>query len=462
MANWVSLYHRFPYPLRVLAASGRGFYLRSWRYGPETGEEVERTLARENWSRQQWKTWQDERLACLLHRAATMVPYYREQWAERRRKGDRASWDLLENWPILTKEPVRASPKAFLAEDCDLRKMSVEFTSGTTGKPMTLFRSRETVRTWYALNEARVKNWNGVSRHDRWAILGGQLVTQYQQEKPPFWVWNISLNQLYLSSYHINPRFGEDYRKAMIHYGVTYLLGYPSAMTALAQIFQESGFDAPKLRVALSNAEQLYQHQRDLIGEVFHCPVVDTYGMVETVAAASECDARGMHIWPEVGIIEVVDDDEDRPLASGEVGRFICTGLLNLDMPLIRYEVGDRGAVSSLDAYCACGRTLPMIQQVEGRMDDVVLTPDGRRVGRLGPVFRGELPVRQAQIIQERIDFLRVKVVPAPEYTAKTDQAIRDRLRDRVGNMEIEIETVEAIPKSANGKTRVIVSQLPK
>src|SRR2546430_6312499 len=98
------LYHRLPAPGRSVATSLRGLYLRSWRYGPESERLVAEALERERWSAERCKAWQEERLAYVLHRAATRVPYYREQWAARRRQGNRASWAYWENWPILEKE----------------------------------------------------------------------------------------------------------------------------------------------------------------------------------------------------------------------------------------------------------------------------------------------------------------------------------------------------------------------
>src|SRR5215470_4739395 len=97
------LYHRLPASMRSVAASLRGLHLYSWRYGPETERMVEEALERESWSLDQWKTWQETRLAYTLRRAATWVPYYRGQWAVQRHQGDRISWKYLENWPILEK-----------------------------------------------------------------------------------------------------------------------------------------------------------------------------------------------------------------------------------------------------------------------------------------------------------------------------------------------------------------------
>ena len=454
------LYHRLPPLWRSLAVSLRGYYLRSWRYGPETEQLVEEALERDHWSPEQWKSYQEERLPYVLHRAATKVPYYREYWLRRRRHGDRASWEVPDNWPILNKETLRENPRAFVAEDCDISKMFHEHTSGTTGKPLSLWWSRETVRAWYALFEARIRLWNDISRYDRWAMLGGQLVTSFTQTHPPFWVWNAGLRQLYMSSYHLAPGHIPAYLGAMRCYQVAYMFGYASSMYTLAQIALEKGLQAPPIQVAISNAEPFFRHQRESIAKAFQCPARDTYGMAEIVCAASECQAGALHLWPEVGIIEVMHDDLDKPVLPGQTGRLICTGLLNADMPLIRYEVGDRGTLAPQGRVCACGRTLPILQEVEGRSDDVVFTPDGRRVGRLDPMFKADLAIREAQIIQESLECIRVLFVPAPEYTDRYGMAVMQRLRDRVGDMEIVLEQVEHIPRSASGKFQAVISKV--
>ena len=101
---FLSLYHRLPYPLKVLSASIKGYNLGHRRYGKDTERLVEEAITREQWSPEPWQDWQGERLAKVLRRAATQVPYYRELWNRRRRQGDQASWEYLENWPILEKE----------------------------------------------------------------------------------------------------------------------------------------------------------------------------------------------------------------------------------------------------------------------------------------------------------------------------------------------------------------------
>jgi phenylacetate-CoA ligase len=337
-----------------------------------------------------------------------------------------------------------------------------EQTSGTTGKPLRLWLSRQTVRDWFALFEARVRRWNGVSRTDRWAMLGGQLVVPVSQHRPPFWVWNAGMKQLYMSSYHLSSDTIPDYLEAMRRYGVTYLLGYASSMTTVAQTLLERGIPALPLRVAISNAEPLSDSQRERISSAFRCPVRDTYGMAEIVCGASECASGSLHLWPEAGILEILQDDRDEAAPQSAPGRVVCTGLLNADMPLVRYEVGDRGVLGSAETPCACGRLLPRLGQIEGRTDDLVVTPDGRRIGRLDPVFKADLPIREAQIVQEAVDCVRVRLVPAPGFGPSHARSVRHRLGQRLGEaVHVVVETVAEIPRGPGGKFRAVVSLLP-
>lgn len=457
----LSLYHQMPQPIRSLVASIRGFYLRSWRYGPETECLAEEALSRERWNPEQWRAWQRERLAYVLHRAATRVPYYRQQWAERRRQGDRASWEDLENWPILEKDTIRENARAFVADDCDVSKMFHERTSGSTGKPLSLWFSVNTMRTISAWSEARFRYWNGVSRRSRWAMVAGQLVTPVSQRKPPFWVWNQGLNQLYMSSYHLAPDLMGSYLDALAHYRVTYLYGYPSSLYALAQTALELGRKDLHMTVALTSAEPVFDFQRAAIMQAFDCPVRETYGMAEVVAMASECKAGQLHLWPEAGWVEVIQDGQSVPYdVSGDL---VCTGLLNADMPLIRYRVGDRGCLTQNTGTCKCGRVLPVLGSIDGRISDVLYTKDGRRVSRFGAVFNGNLEIREAQIIQETFDRVRVKFVPTPAFAPQHERLIVQRVKERMGNdITVVMESVREVSREAGGKFRAVLCKLPE
>jgi len=454
----MSLYHSLPSHLRIIAVTLRGCYLRLSRYGGDTEDLVNEALQRDAWTQAQWRSWHEERLAYILHRAATQVPYYRSQWERRRRAGDRASWEILENWPLLSKEMVRAHGRAFIASDCSPRRMIRDVTSGTTGTPITVYAKPRTVRRWYALYEARVRRWHGVSIHERWAIFGGQLIVPFHQTRPPFWVRNVALNQMYFSTHHLSTATAPYYWDALKRYRPTHIVGYPSALHVLAATTGNSPATYPELRAIFSNAELLTDEHRRIISRAFGVPVRNTYGMAETCVAASECAEDSMHLWPEVGMLEAIPNGSSDDTASTTASLVAVTGLLNEDMPLIRYVVGDRAVLDNSGMGCRCGRELPLLGSVEGRSNDVILRADGRRIFWLNPVFY-QLPLVEAQIIQESLDELRVVIVPAEGF-AKTDEAtIVARLQSRVGDMKIHVERIDRIQRTPGGKLQTIVSR---
>lgn len=457
-ATLLNIYHRLPGWMRSSAVSLHGFHLRSWRFGPETPRLIEGALERDHWTQQQWQDWQEERLAYVLHRAATCVPYYREQWAERRRKGDSSSWEYLENWPVLEKEAVRSHPRAFVADDCETRRMFCGHTSGTTGTPIDLWRSRKTMRTLYALSTARTRGWHGVKQKDRWAKLGGQVVTPGRQSEPPFWVWNSALKQLYMSTYHLAPNLIAHYLDALVKHRIDYLFGYTSSIFALAQEAVRLKRTDLKLKIVITEAEPLFEHQRRVISEAFQCPVRETYGMGEVVTAASECESGTLHQWPEIGHVEVLG--ETGRVSDGEFGELVCTSLLNADMPFIRYRLGDRGRLTT-HASCECGRTLPAIDVMEAGSYDLLITQDGRRILGLEDVFFN-MPIRQAQIVQERLDLIRARYVPAPGFTAESARSIIDAVQARMKGVQVILEPVGEIPRAANGKFWLQLCKVPE
>jgi phenylacetate-CoA ligase len=151
-----------------------------------------------------------------------------------------------------------------------------------------------------------------------------------------------------------------------------------------------------------------------------------------------------------------------KTIENGIPGEMICTGLLNADMPLIRYRIGDRASVERGGDLknCACGRALPQVASLEGRVDDVLYSRDGRRIGRLDPAFKGTLPIHEAQIIQETLERIRVRYVPAQGFGAKSREQIVRAIRDYVGSVEVILEEVDQIPREPNGKFRAVICKL--
>ena len=453
------IYDHLPPSVRAGVVGAYGVWLLAWRSGRETERQRREALERERWDRDALANWQRRRLQELLGRAATGVPYYRRYWESIGGLNTRA-WTALDNWPLLSKIAVHRDPAAFIADGRHRWCMYRLRTSGTSGTPVTVWRSRPAMQLRQALMTARVLDWNGISASDPWATFGGRLVAPARQTEPPFWVWDAPQKLLYMSSYHLTASNAAAYLDAMRARRITYVKGYTSALYSLARLVLEMDLRdrVPGLRLAVTTSEPLHDYQRKSMESAFRSRVVQAYGVMEDVVSASECEHGSLHLWPEVGFVEVLKDTSDEPAAFGEVGRLVCTGL-NQDMPLVRYEIGDRGALAA--GGCVCGRSLPVLETIDGRIEDVIVLPDGRRISRLGLVFHGSIPLREAQIVQERLDFVRVLVVPEPEFSSETEDLIKHRMHARLGEeISVHVEVVADIPRGPNGKFRSVVSRV--
>lgn len=399
--------------------------------------------------------WQKEAVKELLTYAAAKVPYYRALWKEK----NHLNVTEIQNWPILEKDVVRNQPHLFIAEDYQLSELNIMHTSGTSGKPMTLFLSKESIGLWYAIYDQRIKRENGVHpEKDAYGTFAGKLICRNNQQSPPFWVHNRYNKQVYFSSYHISPVTVKSYVDALFKYKLTYLMGYTSSIYNLAKLAIEQKYHLPKLKLIITNAEPLYTHQREFLSEAFQCPVIQTYSGCENAFGGSEDLSQKMWLWPESGLLEVLT--ADGTIQEFGAGEFLATGLVNKAMPLIRYRIGDTGEIASPHEI-QDGDNKLYLKQIEGRTDDLIRTPDGKLIGRLDPVFKSGFHILEAQVIQEKVDELKLIVVESKGFNKSEKDELVQRLKDRVGPlMNVIYQAVDQIPRSANGKFKAVVSKL--
>lgn len=461
MLSTLELYHRLPPLFWPGIASVKAYVLKRRRYGKIFREALPAIRARTTWGQEQWLSFQRAQLRELLNRATEMIPAY----LGNRSVGTRDDpLDVLRHWPLLDTVDFRSNPSRYRDPVYGTGRVITLYTSGTTGAPKKILRDTRAEQLNYAYAEARWRNTAGVKLGDRWVMIGGQLVVPVERKRPPFWVAAYPMGQLYVSSYHLQPEFAEDYMRAIRAWRPSYILGYASSLNMLAEFSEKTGITLD-LQCILSNAEPLYKHVRDRLQRVFRCKVVDTYGATEGAFMGFECQAGKMHISPDFGVFEVLRED-GAPCAPGELGRAVVTGLTNRAMPLIRYPNGDLVARAPAQE-CKCGCTFPVLESIEGRTDDILQLPNGRRIGRLDPVFKAGFPIREAQIAQINNDVIEVRVVPeirndgsGNQWNADYDAQLMDELRARIGpDVPIYIRIVDSIPRGSNNKFKAVVRE---
>jgi len=451
----VKLFQKLPNFLKTLIASARGYQLKKLR-SANRDLYLKEIKSRDTWTKEQIYQYQKEQSRIMLDYAVMHVPYYRTLWNDIHKIDPQRDHLILDNWPVLEKDALRQNPELFLSDEVDKSKLTHIHTSGTSGKPMNFWFDRYTISYWYAMYEYRIRNWNGVTETDRWANFGGQLIVDINQEKPPFWTWNFVMNQLYFSSYHITPENTKYYINAIIRYKITYLLGYVSSIYSIANEGLKQNLPMPKLDLVITTAEPLLQHQKETIEKAFGCRAIQTYSSCEFVFGSNENLNGDIYIWPEAGIAEVMDEKGLIKLEGK--GQLITTGFLNKGMPLIRYRLGD---TVKINKGFIGGKNFDFFEEIIGRTDDLIITKDGKIVGRLDPVFKSDINIKESQIIQEDYDDFTVRIVPDEGFSVKDTEAIASRLKDRVGNdVVIKFDIIDKIPRGPNGKFKAVVSHI--
>ncbi len=204
----------------------------------------------------------------------------------------------------------------------------------------------------------------------------------------------------------------------------------------------------------ITSAEVLEAADRELLESVFGCPVFNRYGCREVSVIASECPShRGLHVMAEGLYVEI--ETPDGPAAPGQVGSILVTDLLNPAMPLIRYRIGDMG--SWAPGVCPCGRHLPRLEHVAGRVTDFLVGCTGQLVSGvfLATYVVAQRPsLGQVQIHQRRAGHLTWKLRPGPGFDADADaDYLRRATREHLGSgATADIEPVREFPPSPSGK----------
>lgn len=396
------------------------------------------------------------RLAELIEHARTAVPYYGDLPPMQRKRDPReAVAATLAAIPPLPKEIYRDDPELFLSRERSRLGWIRSQTSGTTGTALRLYYSPNALAEEYAV-VWRMRRSLGIVPRDPHLTFGGQIVVPLTTQDPPFWRRDGALNQTLFSLYHVSRRNLPTYVDAIHASPCVYVQGYPSTLHLLAVAMLESGRPIPKgrLKAVFTSSESLLAYHRPVIEQAFGTRLYDRYGASELAVSMTNCAAGNLHVDMEYCIVEV----EPVERGPGWVrGPLLVTGFANRATPLIRYRIGDIG--TRLDAPCVCGRAGDVFESIDGRIEDYVVTPEGRTIGRLDHVFKNQNDVAEAQIVQHATDLIVVHVVAKSSYSEASERSLLHALRSRLGNeIGIRIERVPEIAREANGKLRAVKS----
>jgi phenylacetate-CoA ligase len=394
------------------------------------------------------------RLRELLQHAAERCPFYAERFHTAGFDArDLRSLEDLRALPVVEKRDIQEHGERMIARDWPAADLIANQTGGSTGCPIRFYldRDRKCSRAAATLRHNRWAGWEvGARAAVIWGAPGDRPPEGWRSRvrgyllREPLWLDAACLREETMAGFH----------RALWHYRPRILQAYARAAVLFARFLAATGVQPPPLQAIVTSAEVLEDDERSLLEQVFGCAVFNRYGCREVSIIASECPGHaGLHTMAEGLYLEI--ETSNGPAGPGELGSILVTDLLNRAMPLIRYRIGDIGAWA--EGSCPCGRSLPRLAHLAGRVTDFLVGRDGRLVSgvHLATYVVAQRPsLGQVQIRQDRAGAVVYRIRPGHGFAASEDlDYLRTATQRYLGeDTEVDSQLVEELPGEASGK----------
>lgn len=397
-------------------------------------------------------------LSVLLRHAHVTVPFYKSSWAGTYDPAAPLTAERFARLPLLSRRELQqhyaqlrsSQPPAQHGEPQEGR------TSGSSGAPVRFLTTPLAGLFWNALT-LRDHAWH---RRD---LAGKLAVIRRETEDSDVANWGPATAGLIATGRCVGRSIRADaasHLDWLLAQAPDYLFTYPSLVAEMARLSLRRG-DRPRgLREVRTLAESLAPDLRQLVRDAWDVPLTDLYSASETGYLALQCpEYPHYHVQSENVLLEVLDD-AGRPCAPGEVGRIVVTPLHSFAMPLVRYDIGDYAEVGE---PCGCGRGLPVLRRIMGRVRNMLVTADGRRYW---PVFgtraiMDAAPVLQHQFVQKSVGLVEARLVVAAPLAPEQERAFVERVRSQLpAGIELRVVYCERLERGASGKFEDFVSEV--
>jgi phenylacetate-CoA ligase len=356
-------------------------------------------------------------------------------------------------FPILTKSEIRANRDNMVSDQFDKSNLLRRRTGGSTGIPIHVYQDKQC----QTLKEALVR------RHNSWAqfIPGKKVASLWGDIKRPklkVRLYNALIGRtIYLDTLKMDLYNTTEFASKIRNSKTRLLFGHGHSIFFFCQFLKEHNIPRLEFDGIISTAEVLTPGERQVVEDMFGKIVFDRYGCEEIGLIASECEKHdGMHVAAEGVLVEISDGNATDP------GKVIVTDLLNTGMPLIRYEIGDLATTKS--SNCDCGRNLPRIGKITGRMSDFLYTPEGKMISGISILDTLIIHIpgfKQVQIVQEKLNELTFNIVKDVNFSEESVKILTDSIPRYFGpSMNYKIIYLENIPLTGRGKYQCTICKL--
>lgn len=461
-AKLEAIYSQLPVSLQNLLISGQGLIFRGQRFGRNFQMDLEAAIERSRWAAPRIEEWQIKTARAFFAHAAETSPYWQARFADA--DFDPAKLRDIEDIrrvPVLEKEDLRKHADKIASSTYRQDQLIPVHTSGTTGSPIRVGFTLADMQARMAFLY-RMFGLFDIVPFSKSVRFSGRALFPNAARNRVFWRMNYAANQMLMSSYDLHPDNLAIYVDRIASYRPELIDGYPSSIFVLARFINaqgRSGLISPK--AVMTTAETLEEYQRSEIERAFGgCPVINQYASSEGAPFITQDTNGEMVVNTDTGIFEFVRPGTDEPAGSGEIAEMLVTSFTTHAYPLIRYRIGDTVLLPSEPKRSAVW-DMPVVEQVLGRQEDILYTPERGYIASLNKVFASApASIKESQIIQleDTIFLIKVCVDDAKKFSMDDMNAPMKELRSRVGEVEIRVEVVDHIPRGANGKLRAVVS----
>lgn len=364
----------------------------------------------------------------------------------------------LSSFPILEKKNLVESFSEIAALDAEDGVVSL--TGGTTGASMKVVFTKSDDQLKHAFIDF-FRSKFGYQLGEKVAWFSGKSIVTLKDISKGVCYRDDWINKIrFFSTFHINEENFYVYWKAFCDYSPKYIVGFPSSVFEICKMAKSYGLSfTGSVQVFFPTAETLLAIHKEVIFEVLGCRIINQYSSSEGAPFILECLEGNMHIHPLSGVIEVVDENM-LPSADGEM---LVTSFFTNGTPLIRYRIGDRLTLADTSLKCGCGSDFQMVESIDGRSSDCLLSPENGRVnlGNISNCTKEVEGIICFQVVQYELEKIIVNIVATKLFDVVQENKLRLAFKERMGgSVKVEIKLVEDIPKEKSGKFRIVKNSL--
>lgn len=410
---------------------------------------------------------QARRVRAMVDHAYRYVPFYRDAMDQRGLKpGDFRGAADLEKLPLIDAGVYFQQQERFVARNFRRDRGLVVDSSGTSGRTKQICYDARALflslaqghrqRIVYSKFAGKLLGYREM-RFERPGGMSPQIRQFYES-----YSWTPPAIDLKRRSHTVGERSVEETCTDINEFRPDLLTGYGSYLGALFREAHLRKLEVRGPKLIVYGGDRMPDADRQLIEQEFGIPVVSTYQTAEALRIGFFCEQRrGFHLSLDAVVVRLVDE-EGREVEPGAPGNVVLSNLTNRATVLLNYRLGDV-ANFSRDS-CPCGRTLPMLEAVHGRSDDLLWLPDRRPMHALAVMHKLQtVPgVQQAQIVQHALERFTVRAVARPGIDVMAASAsLIQTLRSKVGeDANVEVRWLDSLPASRSGKVRSVISEM--